>query len=77
VGELNGGIHNKVQFCHDPERCMCHGRCKLTVMNLLWAVCSVMISERLHSYYEFFHIVQGVLWNKGIKTMQNGIVLMT
>jgi hypothetical protein len=74
VGELNGRIHNKVQFCHHPECCMCHGRCKLTVINLLLAVCSVMIAERLHSYYEFFHIVQEVFWNRGIKTMQNGIL---
>lgn len=30
------------------------------------AVCSVMITERLHSYYEFFLIVQEVLWNRVI-----------
>lgn len=65
MGELNGRIHNDVQFCHHPEHCMCHGRYKLTVINLLRAVCNVMVTERLHSY-EFFLIVQEVLWNRGI-----------
>ena len=53
MGELDGRIHNEVQFCHHPEHCMCHGRCKLTVIKLLCVVCSVVITERLRSYEQF------------------------